>query len=80
MKRKLNEDLVPTPVDNSGSKSPVSSFQTLGLDPRLLQAIASEGFGAPTEVQSKAIPLILENRDLLCLFKSSLVEYLAKKL
>lgn len=35
------------------------------LDARLLRALADLGFAKPTLVQSKAIPLALENRDVL---------------
>lgn len=64
MKRKLNEDDVPI-VDSSSNASQVSSaFKTLELDPRLLQAVVKEGFSTPTLVQSKAIPLALEGKDL----------------
>ncbi|KAL8928779.1 MAG: hypothetical protein Q9208_001557 [Pyrenodesmia sp. 3 TL-2023] len=41
------------------------SFRTFGLDARLLQAIAKEGFDTPTLVQAKAIPLALEGKDIL---------------
>jgi len=40
-------------------------FSSLGLDARLLQAVAEEKWSAPTQVQSKTIPLSLEGRDLL---------------
>ena len=64
MKRKLNEDDVPTEQEErSGSDS--KSFHALGLDPRLQQAIALQGFSKPTSVQSKAIPLALSNKDLI---------------
>lgn len=64
MKRKLNQDDVPI-ADSSSNASQVSSaFKILGLDPRLLQAVANEGFSTPTLVQSKAIPLAIEGKDL----------------
>ena len=64
MKRKLNEGDVPTPVTQSADQNAVS-FSTFGLDSRLLQAIAQEGFSAPTPVQTDAIPLALEGKDIL---------------
>lgn len=65
MKRKLNQDNVSI-VDSSNSTGHVSpAFKTLELDPRLLQAVVKEGFSTPTLVQSKAIPLAIEGKDLL---------------
>ncbi|XP_074066169.1 putative ATP-dependent RNA helicase DDX56 [Macrotis lagotis] len=40
-------------------------FEHMGLDPRLLQAIAEQGWARPTLIQEKAIPLALEGKDLL---------------
>ena len=66
MKRKLDEDGVPTPVREDGAKGDTQkSFQSLGLDSRLLQAIAQEGFSKPTPVQAQAIPAALEGKDIL---------------
>ena len=41
------------------------SFSSLGLGPELLRAVAEKGYGSPTPIQSKAIPPILEGRDLM---------------
>ncbi len=41
------------------------SFDRLGLSPELLRAVAQQGYTEPTPVQLKAIPLVLEGRDLL---------------
>jgi ATP-dependent RNA helicase RhlE len=41
------------------------SFDTLGLDGRILQALAEEGYTAPTPIQRDAIPAALAGRDLL---------------
>jgi ATP-dependent RNA helicase DDX56/DBP9 len=46
------------------SKASFTSFSNI-LDARLLRALADLGFAKPTLVQSKAIPLALENRDIL---------------
>ncbi|XP_054551562.1 probable ATP-dependent RNA helicase DDX56 isoform X2 [Talpa occidentalis] len=43
----------------------VLGFQDMGLDPRLLQAVADLGWQRPTLIQEKAIPLALEGKDLL---------------
>lgn len=65
MKRKLNGEQVPTPVEPTNFPHQESKFASLGLDSRLLQAIAQENFSAPTMVQSEAIPLILDSKDVL---------------
>ena len=39
------------------------SFDNLGLDPRLMKAVDSMGYAAPTPIQSQAIPVVLEGRD-----------------
>jgi ATP-dependent RNA helicase RhlE len=41
------------------------SFDHLGLSPELLSAVAKQGYTEPTPVQSEAIPLILDGRDVL---------------
>jgi ATP-dependent RNA helicase RhlE len=41
------------------------SFDTLGLSAELLRAVSEQGYSQPTPVQSQAIPLILEGRDIL---------------
>src|SRR4051794_36593176 len=35
------------------------SFETLGLDPKILQALTDSGYTAPTPVQTAAVPLVL---------------------
>jgi len=41
------------------------SFDTLGLSPALLRALAEQGYTIPTPIQSAAIPAALDGRDLL---------------
>jgi ATP-dependent RNA helicase RhlE len=41
------------------------SFQTLGLDTRLLKAVETQGYTSPTLVQFRAIPLILDGNDVI---------------
>jgi ATP-dependent RNA helicase RhlE len=40
------------------------SFDNLGLDPRLLQAVTRLGYAEPTPIQRDAIPLALAGRDI----------------
>ena len=44
---------------------PGSSFRDLGLQPFLISAIEKSGYTQPTPIQSQAIPILLEGRDLL---------------
>ncbi|HXD82966.1 MAG TPA: DEAD/DEAH box helicase [Rudaea sp.] len=41
------------------------SFDTLGLAPALLRALADQGYATPTPIQSAAIPVALTGRDML---------------
>lgn len=41
------------------------SFNSLGLSQALLKAIAKQGYTTPSPIQEKAIPLILEGKDVL---------------
>jgi ATP-dependent RNA helicase RhlE len=41
------------------------SFQSLGLAPEFLRAVADQGYTEPTPVQADAIPLVLAGRDLM---------------
>ena len=41
------------------------SFDKLGLKAELLRAVSEQGYSEPTPVQSQAIPLILQGRDIL---------------
>ncbi len=47
-----------------------NSFNDLGISPPILKALEEMGFETPTEVQSKAIPNILNNEDLLVMSKT----------
>jgi ATP-dependent RNA helicase RhlE len=44
---------------------PLTKFSELGLAQPILQALASEGYTHPTQIQAQAIPVILGGRDLL---------------
>lgn len=41
------------------------SFKSLGLIPPILKAIADKGYDTPSPIQEKAIPVVLQNRDVL---------------
>jgi ATP-dependent RNA helicase RhlE len=40
-------------------------FDQLGLEPELLRAVREQGYDTPTPIQAKAIPMVLQGRDLL---------------
>ena len=44
---------------------PLTDFASLGLAAPLLKALAAEGYTTPTPIQAKAIPLVMEGRDML---------------
>ncbi|MEP3266469.1 MAG: DEAD/DEAH box helicase, partial [Hyphomicrobiales bacterium] len=43
----------------------LSNFEALGLSPLILKSIARLGFDKPTPIQQKAIPLVMEGRDIM---------------
>lgn len=70
MKRKLDENNVPSTEPAATNGPTESSFESFGLDPRLVQAIAKSQFSTPTPVQAKTIPLALEGKDILAKSKT----------
>lgn len=41
------------------------SFDSLGLNPEILRAVAEQGYQEPTPIQKQAIPAVLQGRDLM---------------
>ena len=80
MKRKLDSKDGPVAATSKPEAKPAKaekqsaeaepSFAELGLDPRLVQAVAKQSFEKPTLVQRKAIPLALQGQDVLCKAKT----------
>lgn len=62
------EDLAKTAVAVKEPKD--ESFVGLGLDARILQAIAKQNYTTPTLVQRKAIPLAIAGKDVLARAKT----------
>ena len=52
-------------AEGGNEKKEVFPFHEMGLDDRILKAIAKLGWVHPTLIQERAIPLILEGKDLL---------------
>ena len=46
-------------------KNDMTTFESLGLDPKILTAVARAGYDTPTPIQLKAIPPVLEGRDVM---------------
>ena len=65
MKRKLDVNNVPSTEDTEEKEPRQLNFESLHLDPRLLQALTQAKFTKPTLVQAEAIPLVLEGKDVL---------------
>jgi ATP-dependent RNA helicase DeaD len=53
------------PQNGPVKKTPDSSFAGLGLDARLVRALAALGYEEPTPIQGEAIPPLLVGRDVL---------------
>ncbi|KAE9367923.1 DEAD-domain-containing protein [Stipitochalara longipes BDJ] len=70
MKRKLDANDVPVPAEEVEGQKEENTFASLRLETRLLQGITKQNFRTPTPVQSKAIPLALEGRDILARAKT----------
>lgn len=45
--------------------APPARFDTLALDPKLLKAVADSGYLTMTPIQAKAIPIVLDGRDVM---------------
>ncbi|SEW31125.1 ATP-dependent RNA helicase RhlE [Aliiroseovarius sediminilitoris] len=43
----------------------MTKFAELGLDPKLVTTVTEAGYKTPTPIQTKAIPLVLEGRDVM---------------
>ncbi len=54
----LSRDIFPAQID-------FMNFRDLRLDAALLDALAAEGYTLPTPIQQKAIPVVLEGKDII---------------
>ena len=53
-------------VDTPPPAAPeVNGFETLGLSPEVLKAVAESGYTIPTPIQAQGIPKVLERRDVI---------------
>jgi ATP-dependent RNA helicase RhlE len=56
---------VPASPSPDDSGAPKVSFESLGLIPEITRAVADQGYREPTPIQAKAIPVVLQRRDLM---------------
>ena len=64
----MSESVTAAPAAASGAEvqaAPPARFDTLALDPKLLRAVADSGYLTMTPIQAKAIPIVLEGRDVM---------------
>ena len=59
--RFMNESSLPTTEPAAAPQK----FETLALNPKLLRAVAESGYTAMTPIQAKAIPIVLDGRDVM---------------
>jgi ATP-dependent RNA helicase RhlE len=56
--------VAPDPAAPAPAAAP-ARFDTLALDPKLLKAVADQGYATMTPIQAKAIPIVLQGRDVM---------------
>ncbi|HEX3808930.1 MAG TPA: DEAD/DEAH box helicase [Rhizomicrobium sp.] len=52
-------------TDTNIAAAPADSFDTLGLSPEILKAVAETGYTTPTPIQAQGIPHVLKRRDII---------------
>jgi superfamily II DNA/RNA helicase len=71
MTEELRADVSAPPAAEAGAATTPTTpavqarFDTLPLDPKLLRAVADQGYAFMTPIQAKAIPLVLQGRDVM---------------
>ena len=61
----VGEPAVPSDASTTATPADAAGFVGLGLDQRLVHALAGLGYEEPTDVQREAIPPLLAGRDIL---------------
>ncbi|MCK6432817.1 MAG: DEAD/DEAH box helicase [Aquabacterium sp.] len=54
-----------TDTTPTAEPAPAPKFETLALDAKLLRAVADSGYTSMTPIQAKAIPIVLDGRDVM---------------
>ncbi len=58
--------IAETPAETSAPAEPhATRFDSLALDPKLLAAVVDSGYTSMTPIQAKAIPIVLQGRDVM---------------
>jgi len=57
--------MIDTDTDTRDAAVAAPLFSILPLDPKLLRAVAESGYTAMTPIQAKAIPIVLDGRDVM---------------
>ena len=65
MTNTVTEINTSTAVAESGAPEATITFADFGLDPQIQKAVSEQGYLTPTPIQAKAIPHVLEGRDLM---------------
>ena len=52
-------------TEPTSGNSPAALFADFHLDPKILKAVAEQGYTQATPIQAKAIPIVLEGRDVM---------------
>ncbi len=62
-------EVIDNPDISSTDRPPASSqangFDSLGLSPEILKAVADAGYSTPTPIQAQGIPFVLQRRDVI---------------
>ncbi len=64
----LNEVIESTEQSEQAVSSPApgaDGFESLGLSPEILKAVADSGYTTPTAIQAQGIPVALQGRDMI---------------
>jgi superfamily II DNA/RNA helicase len=54
-----------TPITVEADSAPTVRFTDFGLAPEILRALTDQGYEHPTPIQAKAIPVVLQGRDVM---------------
>ncbi len=54
-----------TPITIEADSAPTVRFTDFGLAPEILRALTDQGYVHPTPIQAKAIPIVLQGRDVM---------------
>lgn len=54
-----------TDTTHTNTETTVSTFADFGLHPGILQAVTETGYVSPTPIQAKAVPIVMDGRDVM---------------